>query len=203
MQTAFLEAISKGNLHIVKCMQEKGAYVNFLYENKCTPLMKAIETGDVAICRFLIDNGADMHVLYSEYKTSYLMKYLEKKNCNMVKLLVEIGVNFDTAGESGYTPLTKSVEMESFKMVKYFVEQGANVNQLDNNRKTPLSIAASNHYFRIVRFLIDHGADVDLAKRESENYASWNEDFAIYLKSKSTATIESGSFLLACCQIVL
>lgn len=110
----------------------------------------------------------------------------------MVKLLVEIGIGLDGAAHCGYTPLTKSVEMENYKLVKYFVEQGANINQMDNNRKTPLSIAAANHYFRIVKFLIDRGADVDLAKKESEDYAKWNEDFAIYLRNlKTTPSIES------------
>jgi ankyrin repeat protein len=103
----------------------------------------------------------------------------------MVKLLVKTGANVNIAGVSGHTPLTKSVEMENFRLVKYLVEREANINLFDGNRNCALSIAARMNYFRIAKFLIDSGADVNLARQEIEEYASWNNDFALCLKASS------------------
>ncbi|KAJ3652487.1 hypothetical protein Zmor_018447 [Zophobas morio] len=182
IQTVFIEAIQAGNRQIVEYLQQKGASVNFMYEDGGTPLTKAIQTGHLKIAEFLYEEGANPEVIINDVTNLHLMNYVTNGNIDMVNFLVELGVKLEVVGADGSTPLTKAIKIENFQLVKYFIEKGANVNGVDGNNKTPLAVAAENCYFSIVKFLIEFGANIELAKSELTAYCSWNKDLAIYLK---------------------
>lgn len=59
-------AVSTGNIEIVKLFLEKGANINYLTDEvilgQLTPLKTAINNNDYKMVKFLIENGADIHL---------------------------------------------------------------------------------------------------------------------------------------------
>ena len=79
----------------------------------------------------------------------------------IVKLLVEHGVNVNARDGADMTPLHYAAKGNVFKTVKLLVEHGADVNAQDGNGMTPLHYAAMGKVFKTVKLLVDHGANVN------------------------------------------
>ncbi|CAG2227454.1 unnamed protein product [Mytilus edulis] len=78
----------------------------------------------------------------------------------VVKLLIQIGMNVNEGNCKGQTPLLMACANGFFNIAKLLINNNANINQSDNEKFTPL-LYASNSNLDTVELLIKHNCDID------------------------------------------
>lgn len=168
--------IASGNGHkdLVQFLLDNGAEVNRLggfwgYE---TAIKDAVFGNHIEIVQLLLDAGADVNLgekignLKSNNAQPVLVLYMvcdtygEKINMDMLKLLLDAGVNVNAMDNLHETALYKAAENGDIDAVRLLLDYGADVNL---GRETPLIAALSDdskNMHAIVQLLIDNGADV-------------------------------------------
>ncbi|MDY6788085.1 MAG: ankyrin repeat domain-containing protein [candidate division WOR-3 bacterium] len=90
-------------------------------------------------------------------KEQSLFEAINKKNAELVKALLNSGIEVDCEDDMGFTPLLISEDAE---ITKLLIEAGANINkQFIENGSTPLHRAKT---VEIAKMLIDAGADMNI-----------------------------------------
>jgi ankyrin repeat protein len=79
----------------------------------------------------------------------------------VVKLLLEKGVELESKGRGGRTPLSFAAEEGHEAVVKLLLDKGAQLESMDGDRRTPLSWAADNGQEVVVRLLLEKGAQLE------------------------------------------
>ena len=151
-------SIDRGNLNIVKLLINKSIDINQLPKEKGkSALAYSITKGNEDIVKLLLLNDADINI----DKTPLLITALSTQNYKyqIVKLLLDAGVDIDVRDGWGDTPLTKACEKGYTDAVKLLIEYGADVNYADKKGKKPLYYAInSSKKNEIIKLLVDEGA---------------------------------------------
>lgn len=66
---------------------------------------------------------------------------IKSRNFNLIKLLVNAGVNVNQPDHNESTPVHHAVQWANANIVKLLLDSGANINALNKFANTPLSIA--------------------------------------------------------------
>ncbi|OUM66909.1 hypothetical protein PIROE2DRAFT_29779, partial [Piromyces sp. E2] len=89
----------------------------------------------------------------------------KNRNENIVKLLIENGVDLSKVNKDGDTPLIWACRMKrenrNDDIAKFLIENGADLNKANKDGNTPLIIACeSEHIYRhiVINLLIKNGA---------------------------------------------
>ena len=118
-----------------------------------TPLLLAVETLDVDLMRLLLAHGADPFVPTKTNVTSLMLASglgnrdmnhtpeEKQRGLEAAKLLVNLGLDVNAAGEHGYTALHGAAFNGEDEIVQFLVEKGANIEAMDDYGETALSIA--------------------------------------------------------------
>ncbi len=100
---------------------------------------------------------------------SYLHRFIEQENIELIKLALKNGYNVNVKGSHGSTPLHKVVGTwfftpgQQLNAVKLLIDNGAGINETDDYGETPLHEA---HTLACVKLLIKHGADIDKKNKQ-------------------------------------
>jgi ankyrin repeat protein len=160
------DAVYDRNLRKVMRMVQQGADIDKNGNNKlgATPLMIAANNGDLAIVRYLVEQGADKEKVLND-GTSPLMFAAQEGHMAVVRYLVEQGVDKNRADHKGYTPLMLAAQEGHMAVVQYLVEQGADKEKAMNDGTTPLMLAIQegNMVADVVRYLVEQGVDKNRA----------------------------------------
>uniref|UniRef100_A0A336KDM9 CSON006606 protein n=1 Tax=Culicoides sonorensis TaxID=179676 RepID=A0A336KDM9_CULSO len=162
------------------------------------------------VSKLFMDNYAEMDVfkLFKRKPVDELKKFIDSvkvdrdnlppffvictwNRLDMVKYMIEIGVNINQKNEHGETPLLYSLRFQIetvqakfkkktmitvyykllnyctnmmdayFDILTFLIENGAKVNSSDLRSNTPLHIAMKCDYIKISEYLIESGADVN------------------------------------------
>jgi ankyrin repeat protein len=151
------EAIFASDLSTVRKLLAEGSDLSQLDSEQCfTPLMQAINLGEVEIVQVLLEAGADIH--FSPYfEDTPLGLAALTENLEIVKLLLKFGANPDNGGEC--PPLYWAVEHKNIKMIQLLLEAGANINGSTPSHITCLMKASLEGYLNIVKYLVESGAN--------------------------------------------
>jgi len=163
-------AIKSKSLSMVKYLVQKGADVNYVLqhkynddETKDTVILKAIESGDLAIFEYLLDQNATInfdnkkenyHIIETIDKSGQtkIFEYLAQRNLeqfsdgitesiiyhnqiNLLKILLNKGFNINTKDKNGDTPLGYAVKFSNEYLVDYLIRSGADVKNINNKRE--------------------------------------------------------------------
>ena len=92
-QSPLTRAAIKGECDIVEKLLLAGASVDFLHRNGYTPLMEAVDCGNLDVCHLLLSHGADVHKARNIYnaKNTALHYAARAGELEVVALLVEHG----------------------------------------------------------------------------------------------------------------
>jgi ankyrin repeat protein len=98
-----------------------------------TPLHGAAERGNVAIVRFLLENGAEIN---AADKDNRIPLHLAAQNghIEIVKLLIETEAKVEVVDKDNSTPLHLAADKRNWKIVVALLKAGANINDLSNEQ---------------------------------------------------------------------
>jgi uncharacterized protein len=123
-------------------------------------LGRAVERGDQAIVRSLLQQGADVNAPGVDGSTP-LHRAVLADRLEVANLLVKAGARVAATDRYGVTPLTLACINGDAKMIRLLIEAGADPNGLDSAGEPALMTAARTGVPDALRALIDAGAKVD------------------------------------------
>ncbi|XP_018572987.1 uncharacterized protein LOC108912277 [Anoplophora glabripennis] len=106
-------------------------------ENK-TPLVQAIESGDIQILQLLINLGASTNTPLFFNKRTPLMVAVYNGKLQMASILVDKGADVTATDINGLNVLHYAVDSGTLENVKFALNLGLDVNCKDNKKWTPL-----------------------------------------------------------------
>ena len=188
--------LTPNDYNILKLFLDKGFDIN--YRNT---LDSVVWNQNLELFNFLILNGATIDVkkilstlflfikdrpIYVEFikvifnkltdvniKNDYDQTLLELSinHIELVKLLIEKGIDLNDKFSNNYTPLKSMLIDEKIEIVKLLIEKGIDVNQFIDDENTPLTLLVSNYSIseqtaELVKLLLNSGANVNLPNKK-------------------------------------
>ncbi|KAJ8917849.1 hypothetical protein NQ315_010762 [Exocentrus adspersus] len=153
-------------------------------ENK-TPLVQAIETGDVQVLQLLINLGANVNTSLFYNKRTPLMIAVYIGKLQMASILVDKGAVTTATDVNGLNVLHYAVDSGSIENVKFALNLGLDVNCKDNKQWTPLLRAVIlNISEEIINLLLANGADVKNKDKNGFNFETHRYIASLYQTSR-------------------
>ncbi|KAI4316292.1 hypothetical protein L6164_024286 [Bauhinia variegata] len=137
-RTALNIAASNGNKQCILLLLEYGADPNNRDKSGNIPLWEAMMGGHKSVMKLLMDNGAD---LFSADVAQFASTAVEQNNLELLKELVEFGVDVSQAKADGITALHTAVCEGNAEIVRFLVEKGAQVDKPDIHGWTPRALS--------------------------------------------------------------
>lgn len=130
-------------------------------------LHRAVDEGDFAAVRSLIEAGADVNARSNDEWTPLMLATI-KGHTEMVEALLKSGADTNARNRKGWTSLMFAVSMSDADTTRILLSAGANINARDKEGKTALMQAANENNRESVRVLLGEGADVNLEDHAGE-----------------------------------
>lgn len=167
--TALMNSAFNYNKEIFVKLVEAGADVNIKNVDQDTAIFYTILAPNLNIEpiasrvlgyeveeRLGLDHSHINYVLPSENKTN--MEIV----CDMVKLLIEVGVDINHQNKYGYTPLHIATYYNYEKILDLLIKAKANLDLQDEDGKTALMFAAENNLITVTSLLVAGDANVNI-----------------------------------------
>jgi len=127
-------AVAENNINLAKKLILQGANVNSTLSIGCyPPLVIAAKFGFYDMAKFLIDNGADIHLLFNpgigpvHSQTVIAIASLYNR-LDIIKLFVERGCNINFSNSEGMTAIIIAASKGYIDQLMYLLINGASVN---------------------------------------------------------------------------
>ena len=144
----------------MKYLISEGALPNIKNFDGNTPLNEAAIGGHIDIVTHLLTLGANVNQETKKRNTP--IKDSWRGHIELVKDLIDEGVESEDAEDDGWTPLLCVCAKGRLAIAECLVSHGADVNQTRKDGVSPLHIAASNGYLDVVRLLLSEGAQMGI-----------------------------------------
>ncbi len=124
-------------------------------------LADAVWNGNIEDVKLLINKGADVNEIYNNKYQDHttLMLAAKKGNAEIVRILLERGVELDRANKMGYTALVWASMYGHTDIVRLLSDSGADINTKEFQGYTSLMFASNRGHTETVRLLLDRKAD--------------------------------------------
>ncbi|RKK86522.1 hypothetical protein BFJ68_g17134 [Fusarium oxysporum] len=159
-----------------------------------TPLWWAVERGQEAVVRLLLEKGAAIEA-EGDFGRIALSWAAKGGHEAVVRLLLEKGAASELKGGNGRTTLSWAAERGQEAVVRLLLEKGAAIEAEDGNGRTPLSWAAGGGHEAVVRLLLDNGAAIESKDDLGRTPLSWTavagHEAVVRLLLDNGAAIES------------
>lgn len=168
---------------LTRILVEGGALLDMEDPQKRTPLQVAAQLGFSKVASVLIQAGSDVH------QPGLLHSASSRGSLDLVRLLLEKGVDPDTKDRDGYTPLMVAVSRSFRKagrieVVQALLEAGADIEATNVKGETPLMRAALQYVrsgetaaLEAVKLLIDHGSDPSVTDASGKTILSLAREY--------------------------
>jgi len=179
-QTALDLASASRNREVTKCLAE---------------YMGAMDLGDAMDVILPDQDRQNMHLnaassslgekkrsnpLGSDEKVSlHSSSALAEGNLDVLRSLLEHGVDVNERNATHETPLFVVSEAGKLEVAELLIKYGADVNCRDKYGQTPLLAASREEFCGTAKLLLDHGADVNAKQQDLRtplHFAAWNAD---------------------------
>lgn len=181
-EEVFVQRVVQADVEAVKLFLAAGMNPNASSEDYGTALWAGSFCGYEAVVRELLDAGADLEAINSDYqRTALFAAATWSSSLPTVELLISRGANVNATDPYGITPLISAIRTNNpnLAIIKKLIESGANVNwnpaerrpcsnpkaRDDENWVTfapALSEAAAEGHAAVVKLLLEHGADPNI-----------------------------------------
>ena len=129
-----------------------------------TPLIIAVNKGETAEVRRLIEAGADVNAANNAGVTP-LMNAGGMGNKEAVELLIQKGANVNHRTSGNYTPLMQAALVGQLEIVKILLDAGADPNVKDTGGRTALTYAEDRERKDIVDLLKSKSTSAERGKK--------------------------------------
>jgi ankyrin repeat protein len=168
--TSLIREIQKGNIETSISLIKSGIFLDGKSKTGQSPLSAAARLGDLNVLKELINHKVD--VKSSNFP---LIEAIIAQHVDVVKFLVENGMNPKKTMESPENPLFHASKVGNIELVNYLLELGCDPNVKDERTgSTCLVEATKGIYITIIELLLQFGADVnqvDKSKLSPLHYA--------------------------------
>jgi ankyrin repeat protein len=148
---------------LLRLLLDRGARLRVEDRAGQTPLVAACERSDPDLVRFLLARGAALQAPRAREGNALCRATAHSTDEEIPRLLVEAGIDVNSRGNMGETPLMKWVERGSLDFVRTLLTHGADATARDETGRTVLmhpwygtAPALDEHWLKL---LIAHGAD--------------------------------------------
>ncbi|NQZ57543.1 MAG: ankyrin repeat domain-containing protein, partial [Lentisphaeraceae bacterium] len=159
----------KNELKMLKMLLHAGADPNLLDKNNASPLMRAIDSCEPAMVKYLLSHGAmvglkrvfNKHELFLAIRQGNLVRvrYVFKKySADLLKY----------RNKGGDTALHIAAEFGQTAIASFLLKTGADINRKNNSGDTALHLSVLNRKKNTVALLIKKGADVNVRNNSGE-----------------------------------
>ena len=178
---ALLEAIAVRDRKSVQTLARRAGVPNRLPDGR-SPLVMAVDAGDVEMVRTLLDAGGQPNVKDGFGRTPLGLAALGGHHRIAVALLGR-GARPDAKEDNGAVPLHHASSLGFDAIVSALLDAGADVEARDRPGHTPLINAIRNGRTSTVKLLLDRGADPQLAGKDKLSPLYW----AVYRRHRAIA----------------
>lgn len=192
-------AAQAGNVEVVELLLNAKVNVNVADDGiGHTPLMRAIDTQQVAVANALLKAKADPNAKTPDGKTCLDMA-VESRKAELVRALLEAGADPKHVAADGGSPALIAAQdgsPESIEIIRILGKAGANLNS-SNAAYTPLTYAIEQGNKALVQALLEAGADPNgraEGGRAPIHLALDNKEILeLLIKAKANPNLETGS----------
>ncbi len=161
-RTPLYWAAEQGHTSTARLLLERGAdpaAVADIYES---PLHVAASGGHADVCGLLVENGADINANSNPYMNiTPLVNAVESGHARTVKLLLDLGAEYNPEDHCGYTLLHRAVHGGDTETVELLLDRGAEIHP-GLPHKTPIHSSAESGDTEVLKILLDRGGDANI-----------------------------------------
>ncbi|KAL3083736.1 hypothetical protein niasHS_008433 [Heterodera schachtii] len=163
--TALMCALLENNLDIGHYLIARGARTDRTNKFGISPLHYFVKKGDFALCKFLVDNGANVNQNTtddSDFHFTPLHIACVGGHLQIAKLLVGEGkANIESTDSNGDTALMGALVQNNLDIGHYLISRGARTDHMNKFGMAPLHYFVKKGDFALCKFLVDNGANVN------------------------------------------
>lgn len=152
-----VEAAKHGGISDARGAFLKGQSVNSRDRSGKPVLVIAVEHDNIAVLRFLLEEGANPDLTERRTSRSALITAAELGNAQAIRLLIKAKANVTLTDRQGETPLMKAVRADSLEAVKLLIEAGSDVNASDYAGHTALWHAEDGRQAKAAQMIKEAG----------------------------------------------
>jgi WD40 repeat protein len=134
-----------------------------------TPVIRAVEKGDISEVKNLLEKGADQ-TLGDRFGITPLHRASMKNRTDIVQLLLENRGKVDMEDGDGSSPLHWAKGSE---VAELLIKKGADVNKRDKREQTPLIMSAMAGSVEVIKILVTYGGDINGKDKTGNTPLHW------------------------------
>ncbi len=160
-------AILYNNIDTIKLFYEYGSRIDILDNEDRSILYICIKYGYDEILKFLIEKNTDsigINILDIKDKLHKIPLHyaIQKKNINIIKLMLEAGSNTNVYEQNGYNALHLAIYTRNYDICKEVIKYIGNINARCNTGETALHISTNLRLYEISKLLIDNNININI-----------------------------------------
>ena len=136
--------------------------INKVDSHKHTAFQIALWSGHAKCAELLLSHGADPRIATDQNGNSCLYACSQKGYTDILKLLLEQGMDVNSPNVSGWTPLHAACFYGHLTCVQLLIDNGADLDALSETGLSPLAFACKNNHYGCVETLLKKGASIFL-----------------------------------------
>lgn len=153
---------------IIELLIQNGANINGQDTYSRTPLFFASYHGNEAGAEAILKLNASIAIENKNTKFNSLLAAAYNGHTNIVKLLVQYGVNINIQDQYGQTSLFTAVCKNQISTVKALLALGADPNIPSYKNNTVLHLACQNNNIEILELLLQHEINISYKNRQQK-----------------------------------
>jgi uncharacterized protein len=131
--------------------------MQWLFEDGATPFLRAAQSGDVKLMKFLLEHGADPKIYTSQGETPLAVasgigwvegvtfEWSDAENLEAVKMCLDLGIDPNAADDQGRTALHGAAHKGRVKVIQMLVDAGAKLDTHDKGSRDTINGALLGH----------------------------------------------------------
>jgi len=152
-----IEAAREGGIAEARGAFLKGESVNSRSRSGTPVIITAVEHNNIAVLRFLLEQGANPDLPEKRTNRSALLIASEVGDTTIIRLLLDAKADTSQADRQGETPLMKAARVGAIEAVQLLIAAGADVNATDYAGHTALWHALDGRQAKIATLIQEAG----------------------------------------------